>query len=347
MAAEDVAGWRDGRLVFRNEPLSLVAQQIGRHAGVTVTVDPVIADRRFSGVLHDRRWFAACCATWRDHGPASARARRFCASVCWLLTTGLPTLKPRHPRGCSISIIPAERLELALPVHRPVRRVGRHDRRAAARADPRRGRPLHGARGLAAHAGRQRPRGGSPGPLSFRLRRAAPAGPAALERLRLAELDEVIVTATKRSQDCARCRCRSRWSARTSWAMRRRWAVTRAALISTWRPAAPTWVRAATGSSSAAWPTVPSSGPARPRSACSSTRRAPPTMGRIRTCGCWTSNASRCSRDRRVRCTAPARWAACSTSCRGGRICRATNLAGACIRRCHGAAAGCPAAAPP
>jgi len=51
IAAQDVAGWRSGRLVFRNEPLSLVAGQIGPHAGVTVAVDPAIADRRFSGVL--------------------------------------------------------------------------------------------------------------------------------------------------------------------------------------------------------------------------------------------------------------------------------------------------------
>lgn len=51
IAAEDVAGWRSGQLVFRNEPLSLVAGQIGPHAGMTVSVDPVIADRRFSGVL--------------------------------------------------------------------------------------------------------------------------------------------------------------------------------------------------------------------------------------------------------------------------------------------------------
>lgn len=51
VAAEDVAGWRTGRLVFRNEPLSMVAAQLGRHAGVTVTVDPSIAQRRFSGVL--------------------------------------------------------------------------------------------------------------------------------------------------------------------------------------------------------------------------------------------------------------------------------------------------------
>jgi transmembrane sensor len=51
VAAEDVAGWRAGRLVFRNEPLSMVAAQLGPHAGLTVTVDPSIAQRRFSGVL--------------------------------------------------------------------------------------------------------------------------------------------------------------------------------------------------------------------------------------------------------------------------------------------------------
>lgn len=51
IAVDDVAGWRSGRLVFRNEPLSLVAGQIGPHAGMTVSVDRAIADRRFSGVL--------------------------------------------------------------------------------------------------------------------------------------------------------------------------------------------------------------------------------------------------------------------------------------------------------
>jgi transmembrane sensor len=50
-AADEVAAWREGRLIFRNEPLSMVALELGRHAGVTVTVDPSIADRRFSGVL--------------------------------------------------------------------------------------------------------------------------------------------------------------------------------------------------------------------------------------------------------------------------------------------------------
>jgi transmembrane sensor len=51
IAADDVAGWRAGRLIFHDEPLSLVAAQIGLQSGVTVTVDAAIAERRFSGVL--------------------------------------------------------------------------------------------------------------------------------------------------------------------------------------------------------------------------------------------------------------------------------------------------------
>lgn len=51
VAGADLASWRTGRLVFSDEPLSLVALQVGRHAGVAVTVDPAVAQRRFSGVL--------------------------------------------------------------------------------------------------------------------------------------------------------------------------------------------------------------------------------------------------------------------------------------------------------
>jgi transmembrane sensor len=49
--ADDVGAWQSGRLVLRGEPLSLVAAQIGLYAGVKVTVEPVVANRRFSGVL--------------------------------------------------------------------------------------------------------------------------------------------------------------------------------------------------------------------------------------------------------------------------------------------------------
>lgn len=51
IAADDVAGWRTGRLIIRDEPLSLVAAQISVHSGMKVTVDPALAARRFSGVL--------------------------------------------------------------------------------------------------------------------------------------------------------------------------------------------------------------------------------------------------------------------------------------------------------
>jgi transmembrane sensor len=51
LASKDIASWREGQLVFDNEPLSIVVQQISPHAGVAVTVDSAIAPRRFSGVL--------------------------------------------------------------------------------------------------------------------------------------------------------------------------------------------------------------------------------------------------------------------------------------------------------
>jgi transmembrane sensor len=51
MPAEDVGAWQSGRLPIHGEPLSLVAAQIGLYAGVKVSVEPGVADRRFSGVL--------------------------------------------------------------------------------------------------------------------------------------------------------------------------------------------------------------------------------------------------------------------------------------------------------
>jgi transmembrane sensor len=48
ISAQDVASWRDGRLAFFNEPLSLIAQQVARHAGVGISIDPDIADRRYT-----------------------------------------------------------------------------------------------------------------------------------------------------------------------------------------------------------------------------------------------------------------------------------------------------------
>ena len=51
VSAEDVGSWRDGRLVYVDAPLSLVAADIGRYAGKRVEATPAVAGRRFSGVL--------------------------------------------------------------------------------------------------------------------------------------------------------------------------------------------------------------------------------------------------------------------------------------------------------
>ena len=51
VASDDVASWRTGRLVYHNAPLSQVVAEVSRHAGVVVSADPQVADRRFSGVL--------------------------------------------------------------------------------------------------------------------------------------------------------------------------------------------------------------------------------------------------------------------------------------------------------
>jgi transmembrane sensor len=47
----EFAAWRQGRLVYENAPLPVVADEIGRYAGIKVTLAPGLADRRFSGVL--------------------------------------------------------------------------------------------------------------------------------------------------------------------------------------------------------------------------------------------------------------------------------------------------------
>jgi transmembrane sensor len=50
-----VGEWREGRLTYDAAPLSLVAADLARYAGVSVTVPPPLAGRRFSGTLsiHD------------------------------------------------------------------------------------------------------------------------------------------------------------------------------------------------------------------------------------------------------------------------------------------------------
>lgn len=48
---QDVGSWRQGRLVYVDTPLSVVAADISRFSGKTVIVDPTIGDQSFSGVL--------------------------------------------------------------------------------------------------------------------------------------------------------------------------------------------------------------------------------------------------------------------------------------------------------
>jgi transmembrane sensor len=55
VSPRDVGEWREGRLTYDAAPLSLVAADLARYAGVTVTVPQPLAGRRFSGTLsiHD------------------------------------------------------------------------------------------------------------------------------------------------------------------------------------------------------------------------------------------------------------------------------------------------------
>jgi len=48
---QQVATWRSGELQFDRTPLALVASQISRYSGETITVDPQIAKQPFSGVI--------------------------------------------------------------------------------------------------------------------------------------------------------------------------------------------------------------------------------------------------------------------------------------------------------
>jgi len=48
---QQVASWRSGRLQFDQAPLAVVARQVSRYSGETITVDPAVANRPFSGVI--------------------------------------------------------------------------------------------------------------------------------------------------------------------------------------------------------------------------------------------------------------------------------------------------------
>lgn len=51
VAANGVASWRNGQLVYQDTPLALVAMDMSRYVGRQVSVDPTISDLRVSGVL--------------------------------------------------------------------------------------------------------------------------------------------------------------------------------------------------------------------------------------------------------------------------------------------------------
>jgi transmembrane sensor len=55
VSPDDVGEWREGRLTYDAAPLSLVAADLARYAGVSVTVPSPLAGRPFSGTLsiHD------------------------------------------------------------------------------------------------------------------------------------------------------------------------------------------------------------------------------------------------------------------------------------------------------
>ncbi|TAJ84984.1 MAG: DUF4974 domain-containing protein [Reyranella sp.] len=56
VAPEDVAAWRDGRLIVHDMPLRAVADELGRYqSGVIVFEDSAMADRRVNGVFNLRR----------------------------------------------------------------------------------------------------------------------------------------------------------------------------------------------------------------------------------------------------------------------------------------------------
>lgn len=51
VAPGDVGSWRAGRLVYNDAPLALVAADLSRYGGKTVSVAPDVGARRFSGIL--------------------------------------------------------------------------------------------------------------------------------------------------------------------------------------------------------------------------------------------------------------------------------------------------------
>ena len=81
---QQVASWRRGQLQFDQTPLALVARDISRYSGVTVTVDPAIAKQPFSGVIAI------------DHGDAPARTLAQILSLDVKTVGGTARLEPRR-----------------------------------------------------------------------------------------------------------------------------------------------------------------------------------------------------------------------------------------------------------
>ena len=50
-ALADIGNWRQGRLTYESTPLALVAEDIGRYAGIPLGVPGALRSRRFSGTL--------------------------------------------------------------------------------------------------------------------------------------------------------------------------------------------------------------------------------------------------------------------------------------------------------
>lgn len=48
---ETIATWREGRLDYELQPFTVIARDVERNLGTPVTVDPALAERRFSGTI--------------------------------------------------------------------------------------------------------------------------------------------------------------------------------------------------------------------------------------------------------------------------------------------------------
>jgi len=51
VAASDAAAWRSGKLVYRDAPLSEVAEDISRYGSVPISVEPGVANLKVTAVL--------------------------------------------------------------------------------------------------------------------------------------------------------------------------------------------------------------------------------------------------------------------------------------------------------